>query len=356
MASIKSASSVSAGVMALPGDVAPLAHGGDLSAARALFPGAPEPFLDLSAGINPNPYPVAQFSSDWFTHLPEPGEVPRLAAIAAEAYGAPSAEHVVVSPGSQIAVAQASALVAPGSAAVLGPTYAEHARTARLAGHEVIEAASLEQMADSSHAIAVNPNNPDGRILAKDALVALAARLRQHGGLLIVDEAFMDASSRDESLAAEVGCGNIVALRSFGKFFGLPGLRLSFAITSPKIAAELSAALGPWPVSGAALAIGAQALADKAWIEKTRSALLASARRLDAVLSGAGLQVVGGTSLFRLIETGRAEALFRHLGKAGIFVRRFTEQPAWLRFGLPGSEQGWRRLEAALRASVSDQS
>jgi cobalamin biosynthetic protein CobC len=342
--------------MALPGRVAPLAHGGDLSAARALFPGAPEPFLDLSAGINPNPYPVAQFSASWFTHLPEPGEVPRLAGIAAEAYGAPSAEHVVVSPGSQIAVAQAVALVPSGSAAVLGPTYAEHARIARLAGHEVIEAASLAQMADSSHAIAVNPNNPDGRILAKEALLALADRLRPHGGLLIVDEAFMDASPRDESLAAEVGRGNIIALRSFGKFFGLPGLRLSFALTSPKIAAELAAALGPWPVSGAALAIGANALADKAWIEKTRSALAAASRRLDAMLAQAGLQVVGGTSLFRLVETARADALFRHLGGAGIFVRRFEERPAWLRFGLPGSEQGWRRLAAALRTSLSDQS
>ena len=351
MASIRSASSVSAGVMAPPGDVAPLAHGGDLSAARALFPGAPEPFLDLSAGINPNPYPIAHFSSDWFTHLPEPGEVPRLAAIAAEAYCAPSAEHVVVTPGSQIAMAQAVALVPTGSAAVLGPTYAEHARTARLAGHEIIEAASLEQMADASHAIAVNPNNPDGRILAKDALLALADRLRQHGGLLIVDEAFMDASSRDESLAAEVGRGNMVALRSFGKFFGLPGLRLSFALTSPKIAAEFAAALGPWPVSGAALAIGAKALADKAWIEKTRGALVASARRLDAALIQAGLQVVGGTSLFRLVRTAKAEALFGHLGEAGIFVRRFPEQPTWLRFGLPGREQDWRRLSAALRSA-----
>lgn len=342
---------MSTGVTILPGPLAPLVHGGDLAAARALFPGAPEPFLDLSAGINPNPYPIAHFSSDWFTHLPEPGEVPRLAAIAAQAYCAPSAAHVVVSPGSQIAVAQAAALVAPGSAAVLGPTYAEHARTARLAGHEVIEAASLEQMADASHAIAVNPNNPDGRILAKDALLALADSLRQHDGLLIVDEAFMDASADNESLAAEVGRGNIVVLRSFGKFFGLPGLRLSFALTSPKIAAELAAALGPWPVSGAALAIGAKALADKAWIEKTRSALAAASRRLDTMLSKAGLEVVGGTSLFRLVQARNAEALFRQLGEAGIFVRRFAEQPAWLRFGLPGSEQDWRRLQAALRSA-----
>jgi len=36
------------------------------------------------------------------------------------------------------------------------------------------------------------------------------------------------------------------------------------------------------------------------------------------------------------------------LGNAGILVRRFAEQPTWLRFGLPGDEAAWRRLETAL--------
>ena len=186
---------------------------------------------------------------------------------------------------------------------------------------------------------------------------SLADRLRQHGGLLIVDEAFMDASARDESLAAEAGRGNIVALRSFGKFFGLPGLRLSFALTSPKIAAELAAALGPWPVSGAALAIGAKALADKAWIEKTRSALrggVTQARRgarASWTASGRGHVVVPPG---RDCESRRAVPASRQTRASSCAVS--TERPAWLRFGLPGSAQGWRRLEAALRASVSDQS
>jgi cobalamin biosynthetic protein CobC len=137
-------------------------------------------------------------------------------------------------------------------------------------------------------------------------------------------------------------------LRSFGKFFGLAGLRLGFALASPAVAARLRAALGPWAVSGPALAVGAKALADTAWIERTRRRLARAARRLDAILERAGLEIVGGTSLFRLVQTPAADALFRHLGGAGIFVRSFPDNANWLRFGLPANERAWRRLEVAL--------
>ena len=313
-----------------------------------MFPGAPEPFLDLSTGINPLPYPVAQVSPDVFARLPEPAEGARLAGIAAEAYGAPSAAHVATAPGSQILMVEIARLVPPGRAAVLGPTYAEHARVAELAGHAVSAVSGVAQLKDADLAVLVTPNNPDGRILAKDALLALADRLRQRGGLLVVDEAFMDVGPEGASLADQAARGNVVVVRSFGKFYGLPGLRLSFAIASPKIAARLAAALGPWPVSGAALAIGAEALGDTAWIATARASLAAAARRLDAQLADAGLGAIGGTSLFRLVRTVEAEKLFQHLGQAGIIVRRFAEQPTWLRVGLPGGEPEWQRLRSAL--------
>jgi hypothetical protein len=57
----------------------PLLHGGDLSAARRQFPDAPEPFIDLSTGINPNSYPLPTLSPETFTRLPEPESVARLA-------------------------------------------------------------------------------------------------------------------------------------------------------------------------------------------------------------------------------------------------------------------------------------
>jgi len=314
-----------------------------------LFPGAPEPFIDLSTGINPHPYPIPPLAPEIFTHLPEPADLDRLAGLAASAYGAPSAESVVTASGSQILVTLAAGLLLPGRAVILGPTYAEHARAASLAGHEVYTVSELEPLGESDLAIVVNPNNPDGRIVSREDLLAIAERQSAHGGLLIVDEAFMDAGPRDESLSAHVEAANVVVLRSFGKFFGLAGLRLSFALAPRTLAAHLNAALGPWPVSGAALTIGAAALSDRNWVEATRASLAKAAGRLGLLLEGAGLVKIGGTDLFWLVRTPEAPELFDRLGRAGIFVRRFAEEPSWLRFGLPGAEADWQRLEDALR-------
>lgn len=346
---------VSGAPMEISPSLAPLSHGGDLTAARKLFPGAPEPFFDLSTGINPNPYPVPPLDADLWTKLPEPQDVVALAASAAAIYGAPSPAHAVVSPGTQILTALAACLVPPGRATILGPTYAEHARLARLACHQIDEVSDIGQLASADLAIVVNPNNPDGRIVGKEILLAIADQLRQRGGLLIVDEAFMDVGPDGASLGDAIEARGMIVLRSFGKFYGLPGLRLSFALTSEAIAAHLAASLGPWPVSGAALAIGRAALVDKTWREVARTSLAQAGGRLDALLTKAKFEIVGGTTLFRLARSSQASEVFQHLGRAGIFTRRFAEQPSWLRFGLPGSETEWERLGAAL-ASFTERS
>ena len=221
---------------------------------------------------------------------------------------------------------------------------------AALTGHRAAEVATLRDVAGADLAVVVNPNNPDGCILARADLLACAAELRSRGGVLVVDEAFMDVGPADTSLCGDVGLGNIVVLRSFGKFFGLAGLRLGFALAAPGLAARLRASLGPWAVSGAAIAVGEPALEDRAWTQATRALLAREAQRLDELLTGVGLNVCGGTSLFRLVRTTAASELFHHLGRAGILVRRFDEQPAWLRLGLPAGEDAWRRLRTALAA------
>jgi cobalamin biosynthetic protein CobC len=326
----------------------PVAHGGDLGAARRRFPHAPQPFIDLSTGINPVPYPLPQLSHDAFARLPEPEALERLAGIATRTYGAPSVAHVVPAPGSQMLLPLVAGLVPPGRAAILGPTYVEHARAAALAGHAVHEVDTLEQIRDAALAVITNPNNPDGRLTNKNELLALADDLQRRNGLLLVDEAFMDVGPQGASLAGEVGRGNMVVLRSFGKFYGLAGLRLGFALAAPAIAEQMRAFLGPWAVSGPALAIGEVALADKAWAAATRCSLSRAAERLDALLTKAGLDIIGGTSLFRLVHTENAAELFDRLGCAGVLVRRFPEHPTWLRFGLPGPEAEWQRLAEAL--------
>jgi cobalamin biosynthetic protein CobC len=330
--------------------IEPLLHGGDLGAARRRFPGAPEPFIDLSTGINPHRYPLPRLPAALFARLPDAEALGRLAAIAAELYGAPSAAHVVAAPGTQILLPLVAGLAPPGRAAVLSPTYPEHARAAALAGHRVHDVREVRALGDADVAIVGHPNNPDGRLSTKDALLALARQLRARGGMLIADEAFMDVAPPGASLASEISCGNVIVLRSVGKFFGLAGLRLGFALLEPRLAARLSASLGPWAVSGPALAVGAKALSDHAWIRRMRGRLAKEAKRLDAMLTGFGLEIVGGTTLFRLVRAPAARELFHHLGRAGILVRMFPDNASWLRFGLPGNGHEWQRLQIAMAA------
>ena len=167
-------------------------HGGSLNRARALFPQAPEPWVDLSTGINPHSYPLFDLPATALSRLPEPARIGELAAVAATAYGAPSADHVVPAPGTQILLPRVYSLVKPGKAAVLGPTYAEHRRAAELCGHDVFETTDFKELAAADIAVVVNPNNPDGRLFGRDGLLDLHARLTGAGGLLIVDEAFGD--------------------------------------------------------------------------------------------------------------------------------------------------------------------
>ena len=330
----------------------PLLHGGELAAARRLFPCAPEPFLDLSTGINPISYPLPHLSSDLFARLPRGEALAALAAAAANAYDAPSAAHVVCAPGTQILLPLVAGLIGSGKAAVVTPTYGEHARAAALAGHRVAELTDIDPAPDTELVIVANPNNPDGRMFDKADLMALTKRLQAPNALLVVDEAFMDIGPPAASMANEVARGGILVLRSFGKFFGLAGLRLGFALAAPDVARRLRAQLGPWAVSGPALAIGTKALADRAWIEDTRRRLADGIARLDKILAAANLDIVGGTTLFRLVRAPAAD-LFDHLGRAGIFVRIFRENPTWVRFGQPAAEHDWARLQIAMAAFAS---
>lgn len=325
-------------------------HGGSLDRARALFPDAPQPWIDLSTGINPHPYPLFELPATAFSRLPEPGRNRDLAHIAAAAYGAASDKHVVPAPGTQILLPRVASLVQPGRAVVLGPTYAEHRRACAIAGHAVEETGDFGRLAEADLAVVVNPNNPTGRVVAQQDLLDLAGTLKSRNGMLVVDEAFMDVGPRQESLAGDVEGSSIVVLKSFGKFFGLAGIRLGFAIASTETAARLDEQLGPWAVAGPALEVGIRALADKHWQETMRQRLAEAASRLDALLAHHDIPVMGGTSLFRYTHLPAAGLLFNALGRHGILVRNFLERPDNLRFGLPADETEWDRLGQALQA------
>ena len=325
-----------------------LPHGGRLGQARRQFPGAPEPFIDLSTGINPVAYPVPALSADSWRRLPEPEAICALQRAAALAYRLSDPAMAVAAPGTQILISLLPHLLGLRSAAILGPTYGEHLAAWRNAGIPAREISNLGDLEPAGAIILCNPNNPDGRRHQPAALLTIADALARKSGLLIVDEAFADFDPV-LSLAPFLPHPGLLVLRSFGKAYGLAGLRLGFALASPRLAHRLRTALGPWAISGPSAAIGTLALSDAAWRERANARLAVDADRLDAMLRAAGLHVVGGTSLFRLAESGRAWFLFDQLGLAGILVRRFDAHPFWLRFGLPPDQSAWDRLENALR-------
>ncbi|WP_333822643.1 threonine-phosphate decarboxylase CobD [Pinisolibacter sp.] len=336
-------------------DASPVYHGGDLAQVRNRFPDAPEPWIDLSTGINPCPYPIPPIPAEAWTRLPEAAEVSDLERVAAEAYGAHDRFHVAATPGTQAAIQMLPRLLAGARVGILGFTYQEHARVWREAGREVEIVERATDLARFDIGLLVNPNNPDGRMVSTDELAALALDMAAAGRRLIVDEAFVDVMEEGASLAPRLPMGRAIVLRSFGKTWGLAGLRLGFCLGDADFTRSMRAAFGPWAVSGPAIAIGRAALADRPWLEAAVARLKRDADRLDALTTAAGCPTVGGTPLYRLIRSSNAERFAEHLAEAGIHVRRFPHAPDLLRLGLPGEAAAWTRLEAALRSASSQQ-
>ncbi len=331
-------------------DLAALSHhGGRLAAAAAEFPTAPTPWIDLSTGVNPAPYPAPSASRLARARLPDPTETAALETAAATAFGVREVGRTVAVPGSEAALRILPRLLPAKTVAVAGPTYSSHAAAWRSAGAQVRSVPCRHLVsADADVVIVVNPNNPDGHRHAPETLGWIADRQAARGGWLIVDEAFVETTP-EISMADRAG-GALIVLRSFGKFYGLAGVRLGFVVADRNVIAELRSVFGDWPVSAAAIAAGRIAYPDAVWRERTTSSLIHKAVRLDRLLSRAGFEIVGGTPLFRLGAADDAPRRFARLAERGILTRPFDFDPRWLRFGLPAGAAAWTRLEQALEA------
>jgi cobalamin biosynthetic protein CobC len=326
-------------------------HGGDLTEAMARYGGSPRLWLDLSTGVNPWPWPIpVHLPADVWQRLPSRADEETLNAAAREAYAIPATAGIVAAAGTQSLIQWLPRLASAGAVAIVEPTYNEHAPAWRMAGHEVIARADLDDLPSGvRHVVLVNPNNPDGRVISRAALARIAALMKERGGWLVVDEAFADVEP--ETSAIELcAVWPVVVLRSFGKFYGLAGLRLGFAVAPPEVARQIALALGPWACSGPALTIGAAALRDREWARRARVAIQTQARKLDDVLAGAGFTVVGGTGLFRLARRPDARDAHASLAARHIWCRRFEWADDLLRFGLPPDDRDLERLAAALAA------
>jgi cobalamin biosynthetic protein CobC len=323
------------------------AHGGAIGHAEKAFGKPAQGWLDLSTAINPWAYPIPDISTDLWRRLPDENLETEVRKAAQRYFEIDALDAVSLAPGTQALIQWLPWLREPGTVGIVGPTYCEHAKAWSAAGHEVTAIGELPDWGDFAVVVVTNPNNPDGKRRFREGLLALAQGQAHAGGLLVVDEAFADVAP-DLSIAKNANTEGLCVLRSFGKFFGLAGIRLGFALAHEELANELRTALGPWPVSGPALEIARVALRDQEWISNTRLALQQAADRLDSLLESHGLSMANGTALFRLAAHPNAHTLYRHLAVNGILVRAFEEQTNWLRFGIPGNETDFNRLDTAL--------
>lgn len=313
----------------------------------AVHGGTRADWLDLSTGINARPWPAARTAaampdSIWQA-LPDHQMLVDLLQAARTAYGLHPDNHIVAAPGTQALIQLLPRLAAGHTVAVRHPSYNEHRGVFADAGWTVLEQG--QQTKDWFDAtVVVNPNNPDG--LTRTPADAL--KHARKTGTLIVDEAFVDVAPTS-SLCPHRLPDNVLVLRSFGKFFGLAGLRLGFAVGSAAPIARLSAMLGPWAVSGPAQYLGARALADTAWIKAMKQTLTQDCASLRKVLQDNGLTDLMGTDLFQTAHTPEATAIHERLARAHIWTRIFDTWPDHIRFGVPGSAEDFTRLHTALQ-------
>ncbi|MEP0960282.1 MAG: threonine-phosphate decarboxylase [Roseobacter sp.] len=308
-------------------------HGGGIDAATTRYGGTRIDWIDLSTGINPQPYPIPAFPAGTWTQLPDSAAMNALITAARHFWKVPEDIDILASSGASALIAQIPTLHATGEVVIPAPTYNEHAAS--------FDANGWQQSSHNPNAqVIVHPNNPDGRLWTPASLPAPEAQLT------VIDESFCDVSP-EKSLMPLAGRPGTLILKSFGKFWGLAGLRLGFVIGDPTLLSHLRERLGPWSVSGPALHIGAAALSDEKWATSTRLRLVEDSKRLDGLMQTAGAECLGGTTLFRLYNVSSGSDWQTRLAQHHIWTRTFPYNKQWLRLGLPTGE-GWPRLERAL--------
>ncbi|ALI08854.1 MULTISPECIES: threonine-phosphate decarboxylase CobD [Pseudomonas] len=327
-----------------------LEHGGRLRNAARQYGIAEADWLDLSSGLAPWPFDVPAIPTRAWARLPETDD--GLEQAACDYYGALDVLPVA---GSQMAIQLLPRLRRSGKVGVLSPCYAEHAEAWRRSGYivrEVLEA-EVDFFLDSLDVlVVVNPNNPTGLSLAPERLLDWHARLAQRGGWLVVDEAFMDVTPA-LSLAAYTHLVGLIVLRSFGKFFGLAGVRLGFVLAERRLLKLLAEQVGPWAVSGPTRVLGQACLLDSDAHAAQRQRCEATSQRLALLLERHGFKPQGGCGLFQWLITEHAQGLHDFMAHRGILLRLFVNTSS-LRFGLPADDSEFLRLEQAFEAYAKD--
>jgi len=311
-----------------------LEHGGRLQKAAFETGIATDKWLDLSTGISPFSYPVPAVPQSAWHRLPEQED--DLISAAQKYYGG---QHWLPVAGSQAVIQALPRLIRKSKVGFFHPSYNEHEAAWIKNGHQPIRLDIDNWKIDSADLDAIvlcNPNNPTGKLFAPNEILEMHALLQKRSGILLVDEAFMDATPEFSVLKHSQFKENFIVLRSLGKFFGLAGARVGFVSAAPDILQSLEEHLGPWSVSGPSRYIATRALQDTEWHIEAIRKLSQSSTQLKETLLDQGWTPSGGTYFFQWIAHPKAFALHEFLKANAILTRYFSESQS-IRVGVPAN-------------------
>jgi len=262
--------------------------------------------LDFSANTNPRvpPGTRAVFEDAFGTARSYPDDgYPEFRTAAADFVGCAPGEIIPTAGGLEAIRLGIQASVRAGTSVLLpAPSFGEYAREVRLQGGEptVVDHDSIIEADPADHAMAVvcNPNNPTGECYDATALREFADRCRAAGTTLLIDEAFLGFTD-EPSMAGRDG---VVVARSLTKLFGLPGIRMGYAVGTGDVLDRLVTARRAWSMSAPAAAIGAHCYRAEAFVTETRSRVDSERERMRDRL-GTRFDVLPSDSPFILFET-----------------------------------------------------
>lgn len=329
--------------------VQPPVHGGNLVYAKAKWPSAPEPWLDLSAALNPIPWPIPNIPPLYYQNLPDIDYL-SLRQAAANYYCQPCLWPVS---GTQQLIECLPRLRARSVVAVPEVGYAEHEWCWQKAGHKVLRYSTGQVellLSQCDVLVVINPNNPTGELISLSQLRSWHQQLQAKGGWLVVDEAFIDSFPLEQqlSMASYANQPGLIVLKSIGKFFGLAGIRSGFVLAEEDLLSQVKQYLGPWHLNGISAYLTERLLEDLSWHQCSREQLARLSYTLSQKLAQQGFVIVGQTPLFVTVLHLNAKQVQAALAEQGIWVRLF-EDLNWLRFGLPANTEQSLRLQQALQ-------